>query len=112
MAKTIITIVCALVLTSCMTTKTVVDSSLMSGNQNPAGTAVGVGFALATDAVIFLVDSIPEDMIGNGELEDMEEDWHECPFCEYENTLEEVQQHVEHLHSAEDNINPADPMED
>ena len=90
----IVTLAMVILLLSCHTTQRVLDSSMMSGTQNPAGATLGIGIAVAADVVIFIIDHDWE--FGNGELDE---------DCEDMSTDQEIT-------DCTGDIDPADPMED
>ena len=47
-----------------------IDSSLMSGNQNPAGTAIGVGIGFGWDAIEYIYEYYEEE-----DYLEIEEEW-------------------------------------
>ena len=66
-AMGMLTVVVIVLVMGCQGTSRMIDSSLMSGNQNPAGTAIGVGIGFGVDALEYLYEYYEE--------EDYEEDY-------------------------------------
>lgn len=59
-------------LSGCHSTQHAIDSSLMSGNQNPAGTAVGVGMSLGWDALEYIYEYYDEEDYEESDVTDDE----------------------------------------